>query len=123
MGLFQKIDFVGNSGLPLDWKIECDALELEDWETLAYLVSKRYKFGTVLGIPRGGITFASCLTKYIDESSNTLLIVDDVLTTGGSMIKEYEKQMSNGVDDIVCVVAFSRGHNYPEFIYPLFQIW
>ena len=27
MTLFQKIDFTSHAGLPLTWKIECDALQ------------------------------------------------------------------------------------------------
>ena len=85
MSLFQKGDFTSHAGLPLAWKIECDALTDDDWETLAFLISQRCTFGTVYGIPRGGVKLAKSLEKYCDPVIKTRLVVDDVYTTGKSM--------------------------------------
>ncbi len=85
MSLFQKGDFISHAGLPLAWKIECDALTDDDWECLAFLISQRCSFGTVYGIPRGGVKLANALEKYCDPTSKIRLVVDDVYTTGKSM--------------------------------------
>ena len=29
--LFQKINFISHAGLPLTWKIECDAISPDEW--------------------------------------------------------------------------------------------
>ena len=38
MNLFVQEDFVGHSGDELHWKIECDALEIDDWKCLATMI-------------------------------------------------------------------------------------
>ena len=85
--LFQSVDFISHSGLPLTWKIECDAISDDEWKTLAKIV-KEYEpkpWCEVLGIPRGGLKFAAALDEYSTRSSNhPLLIADDVYTTGKS---------------------------------------
>lgn len=101
MSLFQKGDFTSHAGLPLAWKIECDALTDDDWECLAFLISQRCSFGSVYGIPRGGVKLANALEKYCNPASRTRLVVDDVYTTGKSMVEAMEP------DDIGFVV-FAR---------------
>lgn len=85
MNLFTKQDFIGHSGQKLSWKIECDALTDEDWETCAFFIAEKTKtkFGAVEGIPNGGLKLAAALQKYVTEGP--LLIVDDVCTTGKSL--------------------------------------
>ncbi len=34
MNLFIKEDFISHAGLPLTWKVECDALDENDYEAL-----------------------------------------------------------------------------------------
>ena len=82
--LFQKIDFISHAGLPLSWKIECDALTEEDWKGLARMIMdhETRSFGSVEGIPRGGIPLANALSEYATEGPP--MIVDDVYTTGKS---------------------------------------
>lgn len=53
MNLFVDHSFVSNSGNPLDFKIDCDALSDDDLATLAIIIAKRIKFGAVEGIPHG----------------------------------------------------------------------
>ena len=46
--MFRKEQIKLNSGQLSDFKIECDALTEKDWECLAYLISKRLQFKSVL---------------------------------------------------------------------------
>jgi len=112
MNLFQLGSFVLNSGRPADFKIESDALTDDDWKCLAYLLSKRVApFGSVEGVPRGGLKLAGYLKEYATEGP--VLIVDDVLTTGGSMDRVRAGRTANGA------VVFARGVT-PDWITPLF---
>jgi len=85
MSLFKCERFTSHSGLELDFKIDCDYLTDSDIECIAKIIAKKTRFGHVYGIPSGGTRLAEALEPYIDPHSNTLLIVDDVLTTGRSM--------------------------------------
>ena len=60
MNLFQRKFFISHAGLPLNWKIECDALTAEDWKGLARMIMdhETRSFGSVEGIPRGGLPLA-----------------------------------------------------------------
>jgi orotate phosphoribosyltransferase len=93
MNLFQTGDFKLHSGQESKWKIECDALTREDWDTLALMIAERSRpFFIALGVPRGGLPLSSALAKYADpEALGSILIVDDVWTTGGSMNAYIEK--------------------------------
>ena len=61
--LFTSGDFISHAGLPLKWKIECDAIRPEEWDCLAQMIMEYEKspFRTVTGIPRGGMSLASAL--------------------------------------------------------------
>lgn len=127
MNLFQKINFKSHSGKQLDWKIEADALTDDDIECLAYLISKKYRFYKVIGIPRGGIRLQIALQKYLVKDSDRILIVDDVLTTGRSMRDArdeavlHERHFGDPID-IDGVVVFARGR-CPSWIKPIFQFF
>lgn len=95
MNLFQLGEFISHAGNQLQWKIECDALTDDDWECLAEMISERTRFGSVYGIPRGGVKLAEALEKYITPKHPIRLIVDDVYTTGKSM-KEVMKENDLG---------------------------
>ena len=84
MNLFLKISFISHAGLPLNWKIECDAPSEDDWKGIARMIMDYEKrpIWIVEGIPRGGIPLAKALSEYATEGS--LMIVDDVYTTGTS---------------------------------------
>ncbi len=126
MPLFQSGSFTLNSGLTSPLKIECDALNEHDWATLAYLVSSKYDFRRVTGVPTGGTIFAKALQPYASRNpSHPHLIVDDVLTTGGSMERmKAELQTKKTIYDTVYlgIVVFSR-NDPPEWIRPIFQMW
>ena len=132
MHLFKTGKFKLSSGKVSDWKIECDALVSQDWDTLAGIVSKRFKFNRVVGIPEGGLPFAEALEPYAKKGSRLqpTLLVDDVMTTGRSF-EEHRHILYNDEDVmwVMCIAAFSRtaqevfGDEYDKFpIYSLFQI-
>jgi len=86
--LFQEQDFVGHSGDPLTWKIECDALFPSEWKCIAKMIieCETRPFRAAVGIPRGGLELSRWLNEYSTQNdSDPYLICDDVLTTGGSM--------------------------------------
>jgi len=99
--MFEWRTFVSHSGKALDWKIECDALTAADWDCLARLVASRLVFGQVVGIPRGGLPFAKALAPFVTPGSETVLIVDDVMTTGQSMENERAKYLDRPVQGVV----------------------
>ena len=85
--LFRKENFISAAGIELDWKIECDALTQEDWDCIAHVsISKLPPFNLVIGVPRGGLALAKALAPYADETAKYPMIVDDVWTTGTSMV-------------------------------------
>ena len=118
--LFEKKKFTMHSGDIGHWKIECDALTDSDWETLAFIISQKYKFRNVFGIPTGGTKLSEILKKYRSREGRINLIVDDVLTTGKSM-EELKSNIMEALP-IVGVVLFARGE-CPEWIKPIFQMW
>jgi hypoxanthine phosphoribosyltransferase len=125
MQLFLKKDVILHSGQPTDFKIECDALSYPDIEMLAFVISKKYKFRDVYGVPSGGIKFEAALANYRNthDLSLPILIIDDVLTTGHSM-NDYRKKLTQERPDanIIGVVIFSRG-KCPAWVDPIFQMW
>ena len=116
MTLFQFGRIKLHSGEISQWKIECDALTDEDLETLAYMGAKIIgDFSAVEGVPRGGLRFAKHLKQYITKTG-PLLIVDDVLTTGNSMIEFKADRKALGL------VIFNRSKYYcPSWIKAIFQ--
>ncbi len=117
MNLFQLGTFT-SAGLTLDWKIECDCLQDKDIQTLAKEISNKFKFGKVEGVPTGGLRLAEALKQYSNPESLTLLIVDDVFTTGKSM------EAHRAGREAIGVVIFNRSAiKPPEWIFPMFSIW
>jgi len=120
--LFEKKEFIMHSGEKSDFKIECDMLTNGDIQTLAYLISKKFKFNGVYGVPRGGIRLAEALKRYVDKRALDFLIVDDVLTTGNSMIEAAKKFKDRR--SLVGVVIFSRSkYTIPRWIHPIFNMY
>ena len=102
--LFVPGHFVFHSGELGDWKIECDHLTETDLATLAKMAVKHLpSFSKVQGVPSGGLRVARALEEYVSDEGG-LLIVDDVLTTGGSM-----EEARDGRDDVIGLVIFARG--------------
>jgi hypothetical protein len=126
--LLQKKNFISHAGLNLTWKMECDALTNEDWQTVVHLVNEYFKaiggFKEAIGIPRGGLVFAQSLQQYRDPKSHRILIVDDVLTTGKSLHDERAARFKNtDYDPIEGVVLFNRSSGYvPSWIHCIFSM-
>jgi len=114
MNLFVRGRFVAHSGGILDWKIECDALADTDIECIAWVLSIRIgQFGSVEGVPSGGMRLAEAIRKYAIEGP--LLIVDDVFTTGNSMEEHKNGRFAKGA------VIFATSPT-PYWIKPLFMM-
>ena len=93
--LFEVGDFISHAGLPLPWKIECDAIRPEWWDGLARMVMDYQvrPFYKAVGIPRGGIPFATAMNKYASGDPNDqIMICDDVFTTGTSFKEFIQKE-------------------------------
>lgn len=111
-GLEKKL----NSGISSPFKIDCDFLTDGDIDACAKLIadmSAAFKF--VEGVPDGGLRLAKALKKYRNTKSDRLLIVDDVLTTGGSMRRHRNGRLALGA------VIFARGP-CPRWVRSLFTL-
>jgi predicted phosphoribosyltransferase len=82
------------------------------------MISDMYSFGAVLGIPTGGLRLAYALKQYAIPSSDNILIVDDVLTTGNSMARAASPFQP---EYVIGVVIFARGE-CPDWITPMFTL-
>jgi len=124
--LFERGEFTSNAGLTLDFKIDCDALTDEDIETLAKIIGISIGFSKAISVPTGGDRLTAALVPYEDVAYDTILIVDDVLTTGGSMERVKNELIHDDeygeYDEIIGVVVFARGE-CPDWITPIFQMW
>jgi len=118
--LFQRGDFIANSGKSLSFKVECDALGQKSIETLAWQIGTQFRFRRVVGVPSGGDGLAQALQKYCKQSGPTL-IVDDVLTTGRSMERMRAKLLSEGHEEVIGTVIFARGP-LPGWIHALWHL-
>lgn len=125
MHLFTKTDFISHAGLSLDFKINCDALTDEDWDTLAKEIVKKFKhFGDVYGIPSGGTILAEKLKSYATgNNDDPFLIVDDVLTTGTSFHEALNLLNISLERQVIGVAVFFRAPYISDWIYPIFQMW
>lgn len=121
--LFSSGNFILHSGQKSKFKIDCDALTDNDWATLASIAVKQLRpFHSVIGVPTGGLKFAEALKRYTTPGYPDLLIADDVLTTGDSLISWSSKtwmRMREG--PYQGVVAFARGP-CPKWITPIFNL-
>ena len=120
--LIQLGKFTLNSGKESDFKLVADEFINDNLDGLVQLVRRMVgPYGDVYGVPRGGCVIAEELKKYnASVLTNTVLIVDNVLTTGGSM-KQARELMSGKYEFIVGAVLFARGP-CPPWIAPLFQM-
>ncbi|HAW78748.1 MAG TPA: hypothetical protein DCX27_02925, partial [Balneola sp.] len=84
MDLFQRQKFTSHAGIPMEWKIEMDAISDKEWDCLASMIMDYQKepISKVVGIPRGGVKLQNALQKYSEwEPKHPWLVVDDVYTT------------------------------------------
>lgn len=145
--LFQLGNFTLNSGAKAAWKIECDALTSRDWDALARMAADVLPpFGSVWGVPRGGLPFAAALDKYatcdcggpraahargefhtFSAHRYPALVCEDVCTTGGSMerfvagAKAAANSGGTFPENYIGVCVFARDR-YPTWVTPLFKM-
>ena len=125
--LFEELDFIGHSGDPLHWKIECDAIFPNEWKCIARMIMEYEKrpFQAAIGIPRGGVELGRWLNEYSTQNpDDPYLICDDVLTTGGSFdefVDSYFRNRSPVVGYFGWCV-FARDKPRQNWIQSLFQM-
>ena len=121
--LFQKIDFKSHSGLDLTWKIEMDALTPNEWECIAHMIMEHTPpFREAVGIPRGGNILGRLMNKHgTGQRQDPICIVDDVLTTGGSMKEFRRKRQWRNPTEYIGWVVFARSKP-PDWVKVLFQM-
>ena len=121
--LFQKVDFKSHAGLDLHWKIEMDALSHKEWECIAQMIMELTPtFKEAIGIPRGGTILGKLLNQHgTGIREHPICIVDDVLTTGGSMNEFKAKRQWRNPSKYIGWVVFSRSQT-PHWVNALFQM-
>ncbi len=121
MNLFMFGDYTLNSGAKSRWKLECDALIVEDIKALAEMIRQMVGgFSSVEGVPTGGLRLAAELRRFAGFSGPHL-IVDDVLTTGGSMERTKDQHLATHGGNVIGAVVFARGQ-CPHWIKAVFQM-
>ena len=121
--LFQKVDFKSHAGLDLTWKIEMDALSRDEWECIAEMIIElSVPFREAVGIPRGGTILGTLLNQHgTGKREHPICIVDDVLTTGGSMNEFKRKRQWRNPTKYIGGVVFARSRP-PDWVNALFQL-
>ena len=121
--LFQKVDFKSHAGLDLHWKIEMDALSHSEWECIAQMIMELTPpFKEAIGIPRGGNILGKLMNKHgTGKREDPICIVDDVLTTGGSMNEFRTKRQWRNPSKYIGWVVFARSQS-PDWVTALFQM-
>ncbi len=92
------------------YKLDCDFLTDADIECCAALLQRLCTpYGSVSGVPRGGERLATAMRP--GASMGPLLITEDVVTSGGSVMRHLDKLASAGVDitDAKVAAIFKRG--------------
>lgn len=94
--IFQRGDFLLNSGVHSGWKLELDEATDAEMSVFAYMAMQTARiplFGSVCPVPKGkseslidnAQRIADAMLPYVVPGINSTLIVDDVYTTGGSI--------------------------------------
>lgn len=113
--MFKHGFFTLHSGEESEFLIDCNALTDDDLVALAaYIGPKLPEFGSVEGVPKGGLRFAEALGHWTTGPAGRLLIVDDVCTTGSSMEEQRAGREASGV------VIFARTDSWPAWVRPIF---
>ena len=121
VSLLQLATITLHSGKKSGYKIECDALTQTDIEAAASMLALILPpFSMALGVPRGGVRIADALDNFASDHQAPVCIVDDVLTTGGSMVAFRDQRPNTGRGAIGAVI-FARGP-CPDWVTPLFTL-
>lgn len=105
----------------LPFKIDCDSLTDEDISCLAKLARRIVTPSQAIPVPTGGNRLAAQLE--LATLTGYPVIVDDVWTTGGSVLKiaaEHDLLHKLGTH-AYCLVIFSRG-SHPHWVKPIFTL-
>ena len=116
VNLFKAGPTTLHSGQQSNFKIDCDALTDADIDALAGQLREILpSFGSVEGVPSGGLRIAAAMQKFAEAGNSRLVIVDDVLTTGSSM------EVHRAGRDAYGAVLFVRGIK-PKWVASLFTM-
>lgn len=109
----QLADLTLNSGRRSSFKIECDDLTDDEVAAGCALLAKVLPpFGSVAGVPTGGLRLEEAMASHLTPAPNLpLLIIDDVWTTGGSIRRFVDKY---AWPEIITAVFFARGPTPPN---------
>jgi orotate phosphoribosyltransferase len=117
--LFQHGNFTLASGKESHFKLECDAITPEEWHSLARIALPILPpFDYVISVPSGGDAWVNIFKHYVQPSAHRILFIDDVWTTGGSMlstVRHYGTPPWHGI------VLFARGP-VPDNVTALFHL-
>lgn len=123
MTLFEQGDFTLHSGGKSKYRINCDRLADEDIALVAERLAELLPpFSSVEGIPTGGLRLAEAMKRYYATGPGVHVIVDDVWTTGASMIAARDAY--TGPEPVFGAVIFRRGltGSCPDWVYPFADI-
>lgn len=130
MSLFQWGHFNLHSGDKSWWRIDCDALTDSEISFFAKMISERVgRFNNVVSpVSHPGSSvhkLKEALKPYSDprvsDPGLIYLIVDDVMTSGASLLEMYEKLKPHAAI-IKGAVMFQRGRNDLDFVKPIFRL-
>lgn len=116
--LFQFGWFSSHSKFQLPWKLSFNSVA-GDWADVAEIIAWKFAFRSVYGVSRGGESLARELDRFC-EPGYPVLIVDDVLTTGRSMIEARARMNLNG-EPVIGVVVAARGP-CPDWVWPILTV-
>lgn len=118
--LFKFGWFASHSGFQLPWKLDLESgFDPGDWTAIASIVTWKFAFRSVYGIPKGGQRLADALHPYC-EPDYPVLIVDDVLTTGRSM-EDARARLGLVDEPVIGVVVVARGP-CPSWVWPILTV-
>ena len=125
--MFKTGKFNLHSGETSNWKLDLSLLP-EGWEDeiakIAIHNGLVFGFSKAIGIPSGGTKLAAAFNRYKQWGSKSVLIVDDVLTTGNSFREAYNSlaPYTKRHKTIKGFVVFARNIIPPdlEWVNPLF---
>ena len=104
--LFKEVDFISHAGVPLSWKLECEALSIAEWSCLAKMILEYEKrpFSIAMGIPRGGVLLANALDRYGNimpgwpiADGNTYAASSALIDFGDGSLKIFASQASGAI--------------------------
>jgi hypothetical protein len=116
--LFKFGWFASHSGFQLPWKLDLDGLDDSDWKAIAQMIAWKFAFRSVYGVPKGGVELAKACDPFV-SAGYPILIVDDVLTTGRSMIEARAKL--GDPPGCIGVVVAARGR-CPNWVFPILTV-